>query len=281
MTRPGRGRLYVVATPIGNLGDLSRRAIDTLAEADLIAAEDTRTLRKLLSHAGISGKRMLAYHDANESRQSGALIARLKEGLSVALVSEAGTPVVSDPGHRLVEAAAAEGIEVSPVPGPSAVTALVSVAGLGGDGFVFEGFLPRAATARRHRLAAMKGSGRTHVLFEAPGRLLVLLGAIETELDDPELVVGRELTKLHEEVLRGTASGVAGELAERERVRGECVVAFHCLATDSGEGVDVDSELAALLGVGLSVRDAARVLGLRGVDRKKVYAAARRMGRGS
>ena len=276
MPRPGRGRLYVVATPIGNLGDLSRRAIDTLAEADLIAAEDTRTLRKLLSHAGISGKQMLAYHAANESRQSGALIARLKEGLSVALVSEAGTPVGSDPGHRLVEAAAAEGIEVSPVPGPSAVTALVSVAGLGGEGFIFEGFLPRAATARRHRLAARKGSGRTHVLFEAPGRLLALLDAVETELDDPELVIGRELTKLHEEILRGTASTVARELADRARVRGECVLAIHPPELERRDNLNLEAELYALLGVGLSVRDAARVLGLRGIGRRAVYEAARR-----
>ena len=276
MSGQRRGTLYVVATPIGNLADLSRRAADTLATADVIAAEDTRKTRKLLSHAGIKGKRLLAYHDANELRQAPVLLRRLLDGESVAITSEAGTPVVSDPGHRLVRAAAEAGITVVPVPGPSAVTALLSGAGLGGDGFVFEGFMPRTAGARRRRLAAMKGSGRTHVLFEAPGRLAALVDEIGSQLDDPEMVIGRELTKLHEEILRGRASELGLELAGRERVRGECAVAVHCEQAAASHGVDVDAELEPLLDAGLSVRDAARVLGLRGIARRTVYAAARR-----
>ncbi len=281
MADPARGTLYVVATPIGNLADLSPRGVATLAEVDVIAAEDTRTARKLLSHAGIRGKRLLAYHDANEARQAPVLLGRLMEGQTVALTSEAGTPVVSDPGHRLVRAAGEAGISVVPVPGPSAVTALLSVAGLGGDGFVFEGFLPKTASARRRRLALMKGSGRTHVLFEAPGRLAALVGDVAAELDDPEMVVGRELTKVHEEILRGHASELGRELAGRERVRGECVLAVRCPEIETAAGIDLDAELAALLGVGLSVRDAARVLGLRGISRRAVYEAARRRGRDS
>jgi len=273
-----RGTLYVVATPIGNLEDLSPRAVRVLAEVDIVAAEDTRVTGRLLRHAGVKANRLVSYRDENERRMTTRLIGSLTEGLSVALVSDAGTPAVSDPGFRLVAAAGENDIEVVTVPGPSAVIALLAVSGLPVDRFCFEGFLPKTTQPRRRSIEAMAGSGRTYVLYESPMRVVRLLRELTELLDDPEVVVGRELTKRYEEVLRGRASRVADDLEQRGP-RGEFVVAVHAPAgdADSLSADELALEVKRLLDAGLSVRDAAARLKPRGVARRAVYDAARKL----
>jgi 16S rRNA (cytidine1402-2'-O)-methyltransferase len=267
------GKLFVVATPIGNLGDLSSRAIEVLAEVDVIAAEDTRVTRKLLDRAGISAK-LLSYRDANERGLAPKLVERVLAGESIALVSDAGTPCISDPGYRLVAAAQDAGIEVVAVPGPSTVTAFLSICGLPTDRFAFEGFLAR--TGRKKLLESFSSSATTLVLYESPRRVVSLLGDIAAVMGDCQVAVGRELTKLHEEVLRGTAAEVAATLGERPSVKGEVVVAVDTrTATVSSASEVSDAEIQAMLDAGTSARDAARELKGRGVSRSRVYALAR------
>ena len=179
-----KGLLYVVATPIGNLGDMTPRAVEVLRDADLVAAEDTRHSRPLLTHFGIATP-LVALHEHNESRVAEALLPRLADGAVIALISDAGTPLLSDPGFVLVRAAVAAGIQVSPVPGPSAVTAALSVAGLPTDRFVFEGFLPAKAGLRRRRLGELSGEQRTLVFYEAPHRLIESLAAMAVAIRSP------------------------------------------------------------------------------------------------
>ncbi len=217
------GTLYVVATPIGNLEDLSERALRTLREVDVIAAEDTRRTGKLLQHFGIS-KPLTSYHDASERRKAPELVRQLEEGRSIALVSDAGTPLLSDPGYRLVRAALDAGIAVVPIPGASAVTALLSVSGLAVDRFVFEGFLPPKEGKRRKRLEALKDEPRTILLYESPHHIARTLVEVEEVLGDREIALGRELTKVFEEVLRGRVSEVRAAMAGRER--GEYTIAI-------------------------------------------------------
>src|SRR5881398_579613 len=196
------GVLYVVATPIGNLEDIALRALRVLREVDLIAAEDTRHTRVLLSRHGIS-RPVTSYYDAVERARAPGIVEKLKAGARVALVSDAGTPGIADPGYHLVRGALAAGVPVVPIPGPSAVTALVSVAGLPADRFVFEGFLPTRPGARAARLVALAGEPLALVFFEAARRLAAFLAVAETALGDREATIARELTKRHEELLRG------------------------------------------------------------------------------
>lgn len=214
------GTLYIVATPIGNLGDMSPRAVQTLREAAWIACEDTRQTRKLLEHFGIPA-RTVSYHEHNEAERSEELLRRLEDGDSVALVSDAGTPLISDPGYRLVKKAAGRGIAVVPVPGPTAAMAALSASGLETDRFYFGGFLPRKSGERRRALEALKGLDATLVFYEAPHRLLESLRDVEAVMGSRPVVVAREVTKLHEEFLRGTAGQVCAELERRGAVRGE------------------------------------------------------------
>ena len=218
------GTLYVVATPIGNLEDVSERALGTLREADLIAAEDTRRTGKLLAHYGID-KSITSYHDAIEKRRAPQLVELLRAGRSVALVSDAGTPLVSDPGYRLVRAALDAGVPVVPIPGASAATALLSVSGFATDRFVFEGFLPQREGRRRRRLEALKTELRTVVLYESPHHIERTLGEIAEIVGEREVVVGRELTKVFEEIMRGPLSAVRAEIAAKAP-RGEYTVAL-------------------------------------------------------
>jgi len=207
------GRLQVVATPIGNLADLTPRAREALAAADVIAAEDTRYTGALLQALGIA-RPLLSLHQHNESQRAGALLARLANGETIALVSDAGTPLLSDPGYELVRRAAAAGFEVTVVPGVSAITAALAVAGLPTDRFCFEGFLPARAPERRAALAALAHETRTLVFFEAPHRIATTLTDMAKELgSEREVVVARELTKAHETLYRGTL----GHLAQRAR----------------------------------------------------------------
>jgi 16S rRNA (cytidine1402-2'-O)-methyltransferase len=228
----GPGRVVVVATPIGNLGDLSPRATEALASSDYVYCEDTRRTLKLLSYAGISGPRLVSHHRHNEAATTPAAVARAKGGASIAIVTDAGTPLVSDPGARLVRAALAEGIPVETVPGPSAALAALVVSGLATDRFAFEGFLPRSGRQRRERLAAVAGeTDRAVVIFESPHRLQRalddLLGVCGP---DRPIAVCRELTKMHEEIWR-TTTGEAAERARGVKPRGEYVLVLGPPAT--------------------------------------------------
>jgi 16S rRNA (cytidine1402-2'-O)-methyltransferase len=220
--RSAPGRLFVVATPIGNLGDVSPRAAEALRSVDLIAAEDTRRTRKLLSHLDASG-RMIAYHDHNEDRASARLVDLLLAGSDVALVTDAGTPLVADPGYRLVAACAARGIAVVAIPGPSAVTAALSIAGLPTQPFHFAGYLPRKRAARLRRLNEIADLPCTVVFFESPHRIAASVRDMRDALGDRPAVLARELTKVHEEVLRGSLSDIC-RAAESRELRGEIVV---------------------------------------------------------
>ena len=222
MTRPP-GVLYVVATPIGNLEDVTLRALRVLREVDLIAAEDTRRTRRLLVAHGI-GRPMMSYYDAVERERAPRIVEKLVAGASVALVSDAGTPGIADPGYHLVRGALAAGVRVVPIPGVSSVTALVSVAGFSVERFVFEGFLPSRPGPRAERLRALASEGRAIVFLEAARRLGAFLGAAVEALGDRDAVIGRELTKLHEEILRGTLTELATRMAARGEPKGEVTV---------------------------------------------------------
>jgi 16S rRNA (cytidine1402-2'-O)-methyltransferase len=233
------GTLYVVATPIGNLGDLSPRALETLRGVAAICAEDTRHTRQLLSHYGVE-QSLVALHEHNEAGVAERIVARLQAGDSLALVSDAGTPLVSDPGFRLVAEARAAGIKVSPIPGPSALIAALSVAGLPSDRFAFEGFLPAKAGARRERLAQLAGETRTLLFYESSHRIEETLGdAVVAFGADRPAAIARELTKLFETVLSGTLAELhARVVADADQRKGEFVLLIQ------GVGDDAEAKLA-------------------------------------
>jgi 16S rRNA (cytidine1402-2'-O)-methyltransferase len=230
------GTLYVVATPIGNLEDITLRALRVLRESTLIAAEDTRRTRALLAHYSIATP-LLSYHEHNKARRGPELCARLQAGERVALVTDAGTPGVSDPGFHLVRLAREAGLAVVPVPGPSAVTAALSVAGIPGDRFAFEGFLPVKPGRRLARLRALAALGRPVVVYESPHRVAATLEALATVFGGAEVVLGRELTKQFEEFRRGTAAALAARV-RREGVRGEITL----VVNPAVSGEEPDSE---------------------------------------
>lgn len=217
------GLLYVVATPIGNLEDLGRRAVNILASVATIAAEDTRRTRVLLEAIGVAGVELLALHSHNESAASGAVLRRLREGCTVALVSDAGTPLLCDPGYELVRACWEEGIEVRPIPGASAVTALLSVSPLPGAHYRFEGFLPSRPGARDARLRELLELDEPSVFFEAPHRMASTLDDLARLAPQRRMLVGREMTKLHEQYLCASAGELLVELRAADRLRGEFV----------------------------------------------------------
>lgn len=212
--------LYVVATPIGNMGDITLRALATLAAADLVLCEDTRTSGKLMERYGIRAK-LAPYHEHNASKVRPGILERLAEGAAIALISDAGTPLVSDPGYRLVKEASERGIAVTSCPGPSAVLAGLAVSGLPTDCFLFAGFVPQKQGERRRFFTDLARLKATLVFFESPHRIVETLGDLDVALPGRGVVVTRELTKLHEEVLRGRASEIAAELAARPAVKGE------------------------------------------------------------
>jgi 16S rRNA (cytidine1402-2'-O)-methyltransferase len=214
------GVLYVVATPIGHMEDITLRALRVLGECDLVLAEDTRHTRKLLAHHGIR-TRLLSYHAHNERQRTSALIQRLEAGAQLALVSDAGTPSLSDPGYVLVQEAAQRGFRVCPIPGPSALMAALCAAGLPTEEFLFLGFPPRKAQALQQMLQSLQHEPRTLIWYESPRRITTLLEAIEATLGDRPAVVAREITKRHEEFLRGTLSVLRTQLLARDTVKGE------------------------------------------------------------
>ncbi|MGH9783306.1 MAG: 16S rRNA (cytidine(1402)-2'-O)-methyltransferase [Terriglobia bacterium] len=216
----GSRTLYLVGTPIGNLEDITLRAVRILREADLIACEDTRQTQKLLNHFGIK-TRTTSYHEHNEITKAPELVLRMEEGARVALVSDAGIPGISDPGYRLVHLCIRHRIPVAPIPGPSAVVAALAVSGLPTHAFQFVGFLPPKRAARRKFLASVAGAQSTTIAFESPRRVVAALEDIRTVLGDRPVTAARELTKIHEEFLRGTCSEVIQALGERAAVSGE------------------------------------------------------------
>ena len=250
------GRLFLVGTPIGNLGDMTERAKETLAGVDVVAAEDTRRTGRLLSRFGIK-RPLVSLFEGNEARRTAELLTGLREGKDVALVTDAGMPLISDPGHRLVRACVDEGIDVRVVPGPSAVTAALAVSGLPSDRFVFEGFLPRKAGDRRERLRSLADEQRTIVVFESPVRLETLLRDVLEEVGDRRVAVARELTKLHEEVVRGRASEVLARLGGSEP-KGEVVVVIEGrVADDEVTLPELVVEARRLVDDGMRKREAA------------------------
>ena len=264
--------LHVVATPIGNLEDISLRALDVLANADVVAAEDTRRSRQLLSRHGVD-RSLVALHEHNEEKQAPQLVNRLLNGESVALVSDAGTPLLSDPGYRLVRLAVENGIEVVAVPGPSAITAALSVSGLPTDRFTFEGFLPAKATGRLKRLGALQGETRTLVFFESSHRIEACLADLEQAFGgDRQAAVCRELTKQFETVLRGSLAEIREQVEnDANQRKGEFVVVVAGGEAQEG-GLTQAMELASILKEHVGASQAARIAArIHGVSRRDVY----------
>jgi 16S rRNA (cytidine1402-2'-O)-methyltransferase len=264
-----------VATPLGNLEDITLRALRVLREVDLIAAEDTRRSRKLLQHFGIEA-RLTSYHDFSERRKAPRLLADLRQGKSIALISDAGTPCIADPGYHLVRAAVDAGVRVEPVPGPSAVAAALSVGGLPTDRFVFEGFVPARATARRKLFATLAAETRTVVVYEAARRLVDSLQDLLAVAGDRPVAVVRELTKAFEEVLRGSVNEVLATLRQRpaEQRRGEVtlLIGGATAAPTAQPAADLTAAIERLRAYGMSLSDIARTLAdERGVPRRQIY----------
>lgn len=271
--QPAAGTLHVVATPIGNLADLSPRALETLRTVAAVCAEDTRHTRQLLAHFGLE-RPLLALHEHNEAEVAQALVARLAAGESLALVSDAGTPLVSDPGFRLVRAAREAGIRVSPVPGPSALVAALSVAGLPSDRFCFEGFLPAKAGARRERLAALAAEPRTLVFYESSHRIGDTLADCVAAFGEARpAVLARELTKLFETVLDGgLASLLARVEADPNQRKGEFVLLVQGAGEDADARVAEGRRVYALLATELKPSLAAKLAAeITGAPRKALY----------
>jgi 16S rRNA (cytidine1402-2'-O)-methyltransferase len=268
------GILYIVPTPIGNLEDITLRALRVLKEAEWIAAEDTRHTQHLLAHFGLKTA-LTSYHDHNERDKARLLVERLRSGASIALVSDAGTPAISDPGYRIVVDAIRAGIEVVPLPGASALTTALSASGLPTGRFLFEGFLPAKAQERKAKLQTLRREAATLVFYEAPHRLLDSLAEMLKIFGDREIAVARELTKVHEEFLRGKLREVVRALADRD-IKGEIVIMVHGA---SGEAQVSDEELHGtirqLVANGIGVKEIAELLGERyGLAKKEVYKLA-------
>ncbi len=268
--------LYVVATPIGNLEDISFRAVKTLENVDCVAAEDTRHTSRLLNHYRIRTP-LVSYHEHNERQRAPELVEKVRAGLSVALVSDAGTPAVSDPGFRLVRAAVENGLAVYPIPGVSAAVTALSASGLPSDGFVFIGFLPKKRGKRLDMLHALAAEPRTLVFYESPRRVAALLEAVKSIMGERPAVLGREMTKLHEEFLRGSVTDVQAELAGRPEIRGECTLLIGG-ATDRKVVSDAELEdllQEALARPGSSVSSVSKALAKHcGLPRRSIYEKA-------
>jgi 16S rRNA (cytidine1402-2'-O)-methyltransferase len=280
---PRSGALVLVATPIGNLGDLSPRAVEALANADVIGCEDTRRSRQLLTAAGISGKKLISVHEHNEQARAADIVELVRAGQRVALVTDAGMPAISDPGERVVAAVAAAGLVVEAVPGPSAVVTALAVSGLPSDRFAFEGFLPRKGRERRERVAEVAASRVTVVIYESPHRVRATVAELADACgSDRPVAVTRELTKLHEEIWRGDLAGAADHLGQRDP-RGEFVIVVGPAPAVISADVD-DADIVAALderrAAGRSNRDAASdVAADLGVAKRRAYDLAVSRGR--
>lgn len=271
------GTLYVVSTPIGNLEDITLRALRALREADLVVGEDTRRTRGLLSHYGIATPFAPSLYEGIEEERTEGLLRLLREGKRIALVSDAGTPLLSDPGYPLVRACAQEGIPVVPVPGASALLAALVASGLPLDRFLFGGYLPRQPGPRRRALEELLGHGCTVVVYESPRRLALTLRELADLDPNRDVVVARELTKVHEEFVRGTAAEVAAEFSSRDEVKGEVVVLVGPSRAPAREPFpeEILARFREHLAAGMTPRDAIALTAteLR-IPRRKVYRTA-------
>ena len=267
------GGLYLVATPIGNLRDITLRALEILAAADLVCCEDTRVTRKLFDHYGLSTP-LTPYHEHNAEAARPKILQRLGEGAAVALVSDAGTPLISDPGYKLAREAAAAGFPVSAAPGASAALMALTVSGLPTDRFFFEGFLPAKSERRRSRIAELARIPATLILFESGPRLASTLSDLSDGLGARDATVARELTKLHEEVRRGTLPALAADYADGAETRGEIAIVIAAPREAEAQADDIDALLRAAL-TRLSLKDAvAEVAAATGAARRSVYGRA-------
>ncbi len=265
------GILYIVATPIGNLEDITFRAVRVLREVDRIACEDTRQTRKLLDHYGIS-KATVSYHEHNEHARSEELVRQLEAGDNIAMVSDAGTPLIADPGFRVVREAREHGIRVVPIPGPSAVITALSAAGLPTDAFAFFGFLPPKSGQRRKALEEARTLEMTVIFYETPHRIEDALADIADVFGDAPIVLGRELTKLHEEFLSGTAAELRIALETRTAVKGEFTVIVGKSNATPTQAMTVEEEVATLIQSGIPRMDALKqVARRRGLSKREVY----------
>lgn len=274
------GMIYLVATPIGNLEDITLRALRTLREVDLVACEDTRRTGLLLRRFEID-KPLLSYREHNEAARAAELIRRAQDGASIAVVSDAGMPGIADPGFRVARAAVEAGVRVAPIPGANAATAALTASGLPTDRFRFEGFLPPREAKRRAALVLLRAETATVVLYEAPHRIAATLRDIAAVLGARPLVLARELTKLHEEYLRGTAEEIAAELAKRPAVKGEIVLLIGADETAATDGLaPLETRVEELLGEGFdrmeAIKRAARERGLRKRDAYRMLEAQRK-----
>jgi 16S rRNA (cytidine1402-2'-O)-methyltransferase len=271
------GALYIVPTPIGNLEDVTFRAVRVLKEVDLIAAEDTRHSQVLLNHYGIR-TRLTSYHEHNERSKTRELVEQLRQGISIALLTDAGTPMISDPGYRLVREAIRAGLQVIPLPGPSAVTAALSAAGLPTDRFGFEGFLPAKKSERRNSLEALKGDTRTLIFYEAPHRLKETLADMAEIFGDREVAIGREISKVHEEFLRGAIREILA-MIEQQNVRGEITLVVQ--GAIGGAPVSEErvlTEIRQLAENGMRVKEISELVGAHhGISKREVYRLALRL----
>ena len=269
-----------MGTPIGNLEDITFRAVRILKEADLIACEDTRQTRKLLERYGI-GKPTVSYHEHNEAERSQELTAKLLDGVTVALVSDAGMPLISDPGYRLVRAAIDNGIRVEAVPGASAVLTALAASGVATDSFHFGGFLPAKSGQRLRALEALKGEAATLIFYEAPHRIVDTLAAVEEALGDRPVVVARELTKIHEEFLRGTAAELHAQLAGRPSVKGEFTLLIGKRAGAAADDTPLAEAVEACVAQGMGRMEAIKAVAhRRGLSKREVYGEMVRLKRG-
>lgn len=271
------GRLFVVAVPIGNPEDMTSRAVATLRSVAVVAAEDTRHFATLARRHAIA-TRAVSYHDHNEERRSRELLERLQAGDDVALVSDAGTPLVSDPGYRLVAAAIAAGIEVTSLPGASAVTTALAASGLPPHPFRFVGFLPRTAAARRAALAGLRSDPATLVAFEAPRRVLATVGDALEIMGDRPACLARSITKDDERYQRGSLAGLADALRAEDEVRGECTLLIAGADDGAGSRADAEADAALLLAGGAPARAVQDLLVQRhGLARREAYALVLRL----
>jgi len=263
--------LYVTATPIGNLGDITLRALETLSAASLILCEDTRVTAKLLTRYGIRNS-LAPYHDHNAAKVRPGLLARMAEGQALALVSDAGSPLLSDPGYKLVQAAIEAGLAVTAIPGASAVLGALTLSALPPDRFMFCGFLPAKQAARRTFLEDLKAMPATLIVFESAPRLAESLGDIEAVLGDRQVAVARELTKLHEEVIRGSASAVRTQIEARETLKGEITLAIAPAEAAAAPQDMVDQALRDALASMPASRAAVETAKRFGISKKDAYA---------
>jgi 16S rRNA (cytidine1402-2'-O)-methyltransferase len=273
------GILYVVATPLGNRDDITLRALNILREVDLIAAEDTRKTRGFLTLHTIKNN-LISYHEHNEAERTPSLIAKLQKGVSIALVSNAGTPTVSDPGYRLIEAALDNHLSVIPIPGVCAATAALSVAGLPTESFIFVGFLAKKKAKRLRQLTELASEPRTLIFYESPRRILTLLNETIDAMGNRRGILAREMTKLHEEFIRGRLSEIADKLEDRNNIKGECTLLVAGNDSDKNQSwpkVRQQIEAAVVAGQNSLSAIAREIASASGIAKNKIYAEALRI----